>query len=76
MEETANAISGSGIVSTITDAFTGFVTGIGKGVVTLFQNLFTNANGSISTFAIVSLSMTGLGIATGVFYALMRKIRG
>lgn len=74
MEETANAISGSGIVGTITDSFTSFVTGIGRGITTLFQNLFTNADGNISTFAIVSLSMVGLGIASGIVYAILRKI--
>ena len=62
-----------GIITTVTDSSVTFLDKIGTGIVTLFQNLFTTPEGDMTVFAIVSLSMLGLGIATGLVAWIKNK---
>lgn len=54
------------IVGTVVDSFTGIVSGIASSVVTTFQSLVMNANGTISTLGIWGLTMLSLGFAFGL----------
>lgn len=62
------------IIGEITDSTTGFITGIGTGIVNLFDDLFLTEEGQLSVFAIVSLTMLGLGIAMSLVTWIRNKI--
>lgn len=64
----------SEIITTITDSTTTFLEKLGTGIVTLFETLFTKPDGGLTVFAIVSLSMLGLGIATGLVAWIKNKV--
>lgn len=54
------------IVGTVVDAFTGIVSGVAGAVVSTFQSLVMNANGTISTLGIWGLTMLSLGFGFGL----------
>lgn len=63
------------IVQTIVDAITTMLAGLATGVISTFQTLFASGpEGGLSTFAIVALTMMGVGFVFGLFRFLMSKI--
>ncbi len=62
------------IVTTITDAFTGLLSGAADAVVGLFETLFVGAEGGISTFGIWTLAFIGVGAAMGIVKAIRGKV--
>lgn len=64
----------STIIGEITDSTTGLLTGIGTGIVNLFETMFLTEEGKLSVFAIVSLTMLGLGIAMSLVTWIRNKI--
>lgn len=71
---TENEQISTSIISNITGAFTGFLTGTGEGIINFFETIFTNGEGGLSVLAIVGLSMMGLGIATGIIKYLLARV--
>lgn len=71
---TENEEISTSIISNITGAFTGFLTGTGEGIINFFETIFTNGEGGLSVLAIVGLSMMGLGIATGIIKYLLARV--
>lgn len=64
----------SEIITEIVSAFTTFISGLGSGIVDLFEGLVLDAEGKLTAFAAWGLAFMGLGIATTVFYAILKKI--
>lgn len=63
------------IVSTITKAITDLFTGVGSGLVTLFETMFKGGSeGTMTTVAIVGLTMLGVGIGLGFLRFIFRKV--
>ena len=62
------------IIGEITESTTGLLTGIGTGIVNLFETMFLTEEGKLSVFAIVSLTMLGLGIAMSLVTWIRNKI--
>lgn len=63
------------IVSTITGSFTEWIGGLAKGIVDAFTGLFLTSEGAISNFGTFSLTLFGIGAATGLTYGVVRMIR-
>lgn len=63
------------IVSTITGAFTDWISGMTKGIVDAFTGLFLTSEGAISQFGIFALTFLGIGVATGLTYGVVRMVR-
>ena len=69
---------GSGItqvVDIVTGVFTGILGNMSTGVVDLFEGLLYAADGSLTAFAQFAFLIVGLGLATGIFYTLVRVIK-
>ena len=68
------------IVKTIVDSITQMLKGLSSGIVDTFENLFIKTGAGdtkqMTTFAIVSLTMLGVGFAFGLVKFIARKIRG
>lgn len=63
------------IVTTMTQAFGDFLSGIGTSIVTFFSGIVLNAEGTALTpFATWALIFVGVGLAITILYALLRKI--
>lgn len=71
---TENEQISTSIISNITGAFTGFLTGTGGGIINFFDTIFLNEEGKLTILAIVGLSMMGLGLATGIIKYLLAKV--
>ena len=75
-------MTASEIVTTITDAFTGILSGSASGIVGLFQVLFMNATtvegvttySGISTFGIWTLASIGIGVGLTILRKLTGKV--
>lgn len=70
------------MVNFIVSAFNTFVSGIGNGVTTFFQQIFLTNTGTtenpvyeLSTFASVSLVMLGVSLAIGVTTLIVHWVR-
>ena len=64
----------SEIITSIVDAFTSFITGLGTGIVDFFRGLVLDENGGLTEFAAWGLAFLGLGLAVSIVYAILRKI--
>lgn len=54
------------IVGTVVDAFTELTSGLASSIVSTFQTLVMNANGTISTLGIWGLTFISLGFGFGL----------
>lgn len=68
------------IVKTIVTSVKDMLAGLSSGIVDTFEQLFVKAGAEgakeLSTFAIVSLTMLGVGFAFGLVRFVAKKIRG
>ena len=64
-----------GIIQTITQAISDFLGGIGTSIVDFFGTTFIKVDGSLTTFAIVTFSMIGLGIASGIVASIFKMVK-
>lgn len=64
------------ILETITNTVTGLLQGLGIGIVSLFEDLFTNGSGGLSTLAIWVMVLLGVAIALGAVAWVSTLIRG
>ena len=65
---------GSSIVTTVVDAIKSFLSGVGNSIVTLFDGIVVSANGGLTNFATWALVFLGVGLASGVIAAVLRKV--
>lgn len=63
------------IVSAVIDTVTGFLSGIGTGIVGLFETLFLNSEGTLSALATWVLVLLGVSIALGAVAWVSSLIR-
>lgn len=71
---TAVVTLGSSIVGTVVDAIKAFLTGIGNSIVDLFDGIVVAENGGLTNFATWALVFLGVGLASGVIAAVLRKV--
>lgn len=64
------------ILETIVETVTGLLEGLGVGIVSLFEDLFTNGEGGLSTLAIWVMVLLGVAIALGAVAWVSTLIRG
>lgn len=64
------------IVNALTQGFTGVLSGMGNGVVTVFDSLFVTEQGALTNFAQVGLVMGGISLGIGVFLWIVHKVGG
>ena len=64
------------LVNAITQGFNGVITGMGNGVVDLFDSLMVDGQGALTNFAQVGLVMAGISLGIGVFLWLVHKVGG
>lgn len=65
------------IISTITEAVTGFASGLGKTIVGVFNDVFlvtTDSGTALSDFGVYALVFLGLSLTLGVIGAVVRKV--
>ena len=67
---------GSAIVTAFTTGFNGILTGLGNGVVSLFDALAVDTQGGLTNFMTVGLIMGGVSAAVGVGFWLIHKVGG
>jgi hypothetical protein len=67
---------GTAIVTGITTGFNGILTGLGNGVVSLFDALAVDSQGGLTNFMTVGLIMGGASLAIGVALWLIHKVGG
>ena len=65
---------GSSIVTTVVDAIKSFLTGVGNSIVDLFDGIVVADNGGLTNFATWALVFLGVGLASGVIAAVLRKV--
>ena len=61
-------------IDAIVDTITGFADGASNAVITVFENVFMDADGGISNFALYSLFFLGFGIIAGLIGSVIKKI--
>ena len=66
---------GAEIVSTLTTAFTSTASAIGKGIVSIFSDVFLNGEGGLSSVGTFVLVMAGVGFAFGLAKFVTGMIR-
>ena len=64
----------SEIVTSITSAFTGLLSGLGTGIVEVFDGLVLSSEGKLTTFAMWALAFLGVGFAIAIYKGLLRKV--
>lgn len=64
------------ILETITSTVTGLLQGLGTGIVSFFEDLFTDGAGGLSTLAIWVMVLLGVAIALGAVAWVSTLIRG
>lgn len=62
------------IVSTIVDAIKSFLSGVGNTIVDLFDGIVVDSTGALTNFATWALVFLGVGLASGVIAAVLRKV--
>lgn len=65
---------GGSIVTTVVDAIKSFLSGVGNSIVTLFDGIVVGSNGGLTNFATWALVFLGVGLASGVIAAVLRKV--
>ena len=65
---------GASIVKTVVDAVQAFLTGIGNSIVDLFDGIVISSTGGLTNFATWALVFLGVGLASGVIAAVLRKV--
>ena len=66
------------IITSITDAFSGIITGLSDAIKSAVSALIFDTNGNtqtISNFAKFAFTLMGLGMAVGVVYLIVRWVR-
>lgn len=71
---TGTATLGGSIVTTVVDAIKSFLSGVGNSIVTLFDGIVVGSNGGLTNFATWALVFLGVGLASGVIAAVLRKV--
>lgn len=61
-------------VTQIVSGFTALLSGIGSGIVDLFDNLILNADGQLTTFATWIAVFMGIGIVFWIVRAVLRRV--
>ena len=61
------------IVSTFTTAFTEMCSGIGSGVVNLFNDVFLTTDGKLSNIAVWGITFGAIGLTLGLVRLFTRK---
>jgi len=61
------------IVQTFTEAFTNMTSGIGTGIVDLFNNVFVTEEGGLSNLAIWGITFGAIGLVLGLVRLFTRK---
>ena len=64
---------GSQIVTTVTDALSGFATGLGETVVNVFDSVIVSGDG-LSNVAVWGLTFLAFGLVTGIVKMFTRKV--
>lgn len=64
----------SEIITVILEAITTFLSGIGRSILDLFDNLLVTSEGGLSNLATYGLVFVGLGFAISLFYMLFSWI--
>lgn len=62
------------IVTTITEAFTSWISGITGGISSAFESLMIDTNG-LTALGTFFLTFFGIGVASGLVYLVLRIIR-
>lgn len=70
----ATTTLGGSIVTTVVDAIKSFLSGVGNSIVTLFDGIVVGSNGGLTNFATWALVFLGVGLASGVIAAVLRKV--
>lgn len=70
---TANNLGGS-IVTTVVNAIKSFLSGVGDTIVSLFDGIVVTDAGGLTNFATWALVFLGVGLASGVIAAVLRKV--
>lgn len=66
------------LVTTVVEAFTSFVSGLGKGITSLFTGLLYQNNGTervISDFAIYTMVILGITLGTTILFKVISLVR-
>lgn len=64
------------IISIVVDSVTGLLSGLGTGVVTLFNTLFLDSSGQITAMATWVIVLLGVAIGLGAMAWVSTLIRG
>ena len=70
----ATTTLGGSIVTTVVEAIKAFLSGVGNSIVTLFDGIVVGSNGGLTNFATWALVFLGVGLASGVIAAVLRKV--
>lgn len=65
---------GGSIVNTVVTAIKGFLSGVGDTIVSLFDGIVVTTGGGLTNFATWALVFLGIGLASGVIAAVLRKV--
>lgn len=65
---------GGSIVTTVVDAIKSFLSGVGDSIVSLFDGIVVKPTGGLTNFATWALVFLGVGLASGVIAAVLRKV--
>lgn len=68
------ATLGGSIVTAVVDAIQAFLAGVGNSIVDLFDGIVVAENGGLTNFAVWALVFLGIGLASGVIAAVLRKV--
>ena len=63
------------MISSITDALGGVLTGTGKSIVDFFNTTVLTSDGELTTFAIWALAFLGIGFGLGVVKFITNLVR-
>ena len=63
------------MITTITDALGGVLTGTGKSIVDFFDHTVVNSDGELTTFAVWALAFLGIGFGLGVVKFITNLVR-
>ena len=63
------------MITTIVEAITGMLTGVGSAIVDFFDVAVLTADGSLTTFAVWALAFLGIGFGLGVVKFITNLVR-
>lgn len=63
------------MITTIVEAITGMLTGVGSAIVDFFDVVVLTADGGLTTFAVWALAFLGIGFGLGVVKFITNLVR-